>query len=100
MAELAELNYRKAEYAKGVLAAVGGVEVVNRTPTFNEFTLRLPRSAAEVVARLLRMQTAAGVPLGSYYPTMENCLVVTVTEKRSREEIDLLAKQLGGALWN
>ncbi|HEY6007049.1 MAG TPA: aminomethyl-transferring glycine dehydrogenase subunit GcvPA [Geobacteraceae bacterium] len=98
LAELAELNYRKSEYAKGLLGAIPGVEVVNSAPTFNEFTLRLPQRADEVVKKLLRQQVAAGVPLGAWYPGMENCLVVTVTEKRSRQEIETLAKQVGGAL--
>jgi glycine dehydrogenase subunit 1 len=96
--ELAELNYRKAEYARAVLTAVPGVTVLNSAPTFNEFTLQLPVDASGVVAKLLRMQIAAGVPLGDYYPGMEKCLVVTVTEKRKREEIDTLAKLVGGAL--
>jgi len=46
------------------------------------------------VEKLLKKGIAAGVPLGEYYPGMENCLTVTVTEKRSREEIDLLAREL------
>lgn len=93
-AELARLNYDKAEYAKVVLGAVKGVKVVNHAPTFNEFTLALPTAADVVVERLLDAGIAAGVPVGGYYPGMENCLVVTVTEKRSREEIDRLAQKL------
>jgi len=99
-AELARLNHAKAEYARRRLAAVPGVTVVDSTPTFNEFTLSLPRSADEVVTRLLAKGVAAGVPLGPYYPDMENCLVVTVTEQRTREEIDLLAREVEGALWS
>jgi glycine cleavage system P protein (glycine dehydrogenase) subunit 1 len=98
--ELARLNYDKAEYAKTVLGAVKGVSVLNRAATFNEFTLVLPKDAAEVATRLLDKGIAAGVPLGTYYPGMENCLVVTVTEKRTREEIDGLATALEEALWN
>ena len=93
-AELARLNYDKAEYAKGVLSKVRGVTVINHSPTFNEFTLALPKPADQVVTRLLDAGIAAGLPLGGYYPGMENRLVVTVTEKRSREEIDRLAANL------
>ncbi len=96
--ELARLNYDKAEYAKARLGDIRDVTVVNSTPTFNEFTLCLPRKADEVAAKLLRTHIAAGVPLGDFYPEMANCLVVTVTEQRTREEIDLLAQQLEGAL--
>ncbi len=97
-AELARLNYDKAEYAKSRLGEVPGVTVMNSTPTFNEFTICLPHKAEKVAATLLRAHIAAGVPLGGFYPEMANCLVVTVTERRTREEIDILAKQLEGEL--
>jgi glycine dehydrogenase subunit 1 len=98
LVELARLNYDKAEYAKGVLGAVKGVQLLNAVPTFNEFTLVLAKDAAAVVRQLLDSGVAAGVPLGAYYEGMDNCLVVTVTEKRTKEEIDALAKQLEAAL--
>ncbi len=98
LAELARLNRDKAEYAKGKLAAIPGVDLVNAGPTFNEFVLELPKKADRVVAALLAEGIAAGVPLGEYYPGMENCMVVTVTEKRSRGEIDLLARELEAIL--
>jgi glycine dehydrogenase subunit 1 len=98
-ADLARLNYDKAEYAKGVLAAVRGVSLLTRGPTFNEFTLVLPLDASTVTERLLAKGIAPGVPLGGYYPGMERCLTVTVTEKRTREEIDALGRGLEEALW-
>lgn len=98
LVELARINHDKAEYAKRALAAVRGVTIPFNGPTFNEFSIRLPRRADDVVASLLQRGIAAGVPLGSYYPGEENTLVVTVTEKRTRGEIDLLARELGGAL--
>jgi len=98
LVELARLNRDKAEYAKRALGAVRGVTIPFNGPTFNEFSIRLPKRADDVVASLLHRGIAAGVPLGSYYPGEENSLVVTVTEKRTRGEIDLLARELGGAL--
>ena len=98
LVELARLNRDKAEYAKRALAAVPGVTIPFGGPTFNEFSIRLPKSADDVVASLLQRGIAAGVPLGPYYPGEENSLVVTVTEKRTKTEIDLLARELGGAL--
>jgi glycine dehydrogenase subunit 1 len=70
------------------------VTVVNTGPTFNEFTLCLPKNADEVVTRLLAQGIAAGLPLGSYEPELADCLVVTVTEKRTKAEIDRLADAL------
>ena len=92
--DLAALNYDKAEYAKSRLSKIKGVSLLNAGPTFNEFTLALPKGAAQVVEGLLASGVAAGVPLGEYYPGMDNALVVTVTEKRTKVEIDRLAALL------
>lgn len=98
LVELALLNRDKAEYAKSVLSAIKGVTVISAAPTFNEFTISLPVSADTVVEHLLEKGIAAGVPLGRYYEGSANCLVVTVTEKRTRAEIDRLADALGREL--
>jgi len=98
LADLARLNYDKAEYAKACLAEIPGVTVLKTAMTFNEFTVSLPKSAHDVVAALLEKNIAAGMPLGQFFEGSENMLVVTVTEKRSKKEIDLLAKELGVAL--
>lgn len=100
LVELARLNRDKAEYAKRALAAVRGVSLPFGVPTFNEFTIRLPKRADDVVASLLKRGVALGVPLGGYYPGEENSVVVTVTEKRTKGEIALLVRELEGALWN
>ena len=100
LADLARLNRDKAEYAKAQLTAIPGVTVLQSALTFNEFTVFLPKNADGVVAGLLDQGIAAGVPLGSYYEGSENCLVVTVTEKRTRKEIDTFAKALEVALCN
>ena len=98
LVELARLNRDKAEYAKSALAAVRGVSILFGAPTFNEFTIRLPKRADDVVASLLKRGVAVGVPLGGYYKGEENSLVVTVTEKRTKGEIALLARELEGVL--
>jgi len=100
LADLAHLNRDKAEYAKSALTAIRGVKPFSTRPTFNEFTVRLPKPAEEVVSTLLKRNIAAGVPAGRYYPGDPASVVVTVTEKRTRAEIDLLARELEAALWS
>jgi len=100
LADLARLNRDKAEYAKARLSRIPGVTVLQSAPTFNEFTLCLPASAETVVTGMLKEGIAAGVPLGPYYEGSDNCLVVTVTEKRSKKEIDHFARLLEAALCN
>jgi len=100
LADLAQFNRDKAEYAKARLAQIPGVTLLQPAPTFNEFTLCLPASAETVVSGMLKEGIAAGVPLGSYYEGSDNCLVVTVTEKRTKKEIDHFARLLEAALCN
>jgi glycine dehydrogenase subunit 1 len=100
LVDLALLNRDKAEYAKARLAQIPGVTLLQTAPTFNEFTLVLPQSAENVVSGMLKEGIAAGVPLGPYYEGSDNCLVVTVTEKRTKKEIDHFARLLEAALCN
>ena len=47
-----------------------------------------------LVAELLSAGYLAGVPLGRWYPELDDCLLVAVTEKRTRAEIDGLAEAI------
>lgn len=85
--ELAQVNFQKAEYAKQLLGKIEGVEVKRSAPTFNEFTVCLPVDAALVVERMITKGFAAGFPLGRYYKGMERYMIVSVTEKRTKDEI-------------
>ncbi len=92
--ELALLNHDKAEYAKSLLDKIKGVEVKRSSPTFNEFTVLLPEDAEEVAEKMIAKNFLAGVPLGKYYKGMEKYLLVAVTEKRTKEEIEGFAAAL------
>jgi len=94
LAELAGLNRDKAEYAKSRLTAIPGVKILQSAPTFNEFTVILPKSSPPIVSALLKKGIAAGVPAGDYYNGLENALIITVTEKRSKSDIDRLGQAL------
>ena len=100
LAELAETCRRKAEYAKSLLTQIRGVELAWDVPTFNEFTLRLPRDPAEMAGKMIDRGFAAGFPLGRYYENLGDCLLVAVTEKRTKYEIAVFAELLEEALWN
>lgn len=86
--DLAQLNLNKADYLKEKLSLIDGVEVKKSSPTFNEFAVCLPFDAAGVIEKMIDHGFAAGFPLGRYYPEMKNYMIVAVTEKRTREEID------------
>jgi len=86
--KLAELNLAKAHYAARQLAAIPGVVTPFRAPHFNEFVVRTPCAADELLADLLRQKIVGGLNLERFYPESRNHLLVCVTETVSREAID------------
>jgi glycine dehydrogenase subunit 1 len=98
ISELAQLNHDKAEYAKDCIAKISGVEVKRSSPTFNEFTVRLNKNADNVVEKMIDKGFAPGFPLGRFYKGMNNYLLVAVTEKRTKEDIDQFVHALEKSL--
>jgi len=96
--EVARLCADKAEYARRRLEAIPDVRVMRSVPVFNEFTCVLPAEAGDVVGRMIEKGFAAGFPLGRYYKGMSRSLLVAVTEKRTKEEIDQFADALEAVL--
>ncbi len=99
LTRVGELSMAKAHYAAERLTRIPGVSLrFPAAPFFKEFTLRLPRPPERVVARLARQRILAGVPLKAFDRRLRDCLLVAVTEKRTREEIDRLAAALETAV--
>jgi len=94
--QLAQVNHGRAVALADHLADLDGVEVLNSS-FFNEFTLRLPRPAAEVVEELVGRNILAGVPLSRLYPSnpaMADLLLVATTETNTDEDTAALVNAL------
>jgi len=96
--ELGELLVRRTAYARERLAAVEGIEPLHGAPVAREFALRLEAPVGTVLERCAERGIAAGYPLGRDYPEHEDGLLVAITERRSREQIDALAEALEEAI--
>jgi glycine dehydrogenase subunit 1 len=98
--QVAELSTRKAHYAAQALAAVPGVELAYpHAPFFKEFAIRLPgRDAQAVLDAVEDAGFHGGIALGRWYPELADAVLVAVTEKRTRDEIDRLAAAYRAAL--
>lgn len=89
--EAAERCHAKAEYLKNRL---GFAQPINEAPTFNEFAVRLPRPASTVVERMAERGFLAGLPLGAVGRGGDNDLLIAVTERRTRDQLDAYASAL------
>lgn len=96
--EIGEASCRLAHYAAEKLAALPGIELAFFGPFFKEFALRTFRPANEVAARA----RAAGFDIGPSLAHLDlpgqshgdHLLLVALTEKRTRAEIDALVEAL------
>ena len=91
---VAELSAAKAVYARNKLLEIDGVEAVGGDAFFNEFVIKVPGDASEIAGKMINKGFAAGFPLGRYYKERKDQLLVAVTEKRTREEINAFANAL------
>ncbi|WP_110927433.1 aminomethyl-transferring glycine dehydrogenase subunit GcvPA [Bacillus massiliglaciei] len=93
--EMAVQNLQKANYTKKVLKEQG-LEIVLDGPCFNEFVVKLPESFEKTNQKLLEKGIIGGFHLGNAYPELADHMLVAVTELRTKEEMDLFAREVGG----
>ena len=94
--ELGRQCAAKAAYAAERLTDIDGVELLHPgRPFFKEFAVKLPRPAAQVVTDMVGEGFLAGVPL---HDAGGRALLVAVSERRSRGEIDGLADAIRKAV--
>jgi len=92
--DTADLCTRKAHYAAERLTQLPGVRLRFDRPFFKEFALHVDQAVPPLLAGLLDKGYHAGLHLGRWYPELENCFSVAVTEKRTCMEIDGLVSAL------
>jgi glycine dehydrogenase subunit 1 len=98
MVELGELLCRRTAYARERVADLDGVELLHDAPVVREFAVRLEAPVPEVLDRCAAEGIAAGYGLGREYPEYEDGLLIAITERRSKEDIDRLADSLERAI--
>jgi glycine dehydrogenase subunit 1 len=96
--EVARQCLLKAHYAFNRLAALPGVTPVFNGPFFCEFVLRTKLTPGQVARSLAAKGFAAGFDLSPFYPELEGAMLFTVTEVRTRAEIDAFVTAMGGIL--
>lgn len=100
LSELAQICLDNCEYAKNRLDTIKGVEVKRSAPTFNEFIVKLDKDPREVIGGLVDKGIAGGFPLGRYYDELSDYMLIAVTEKRTKQDIDIFATALEEILCN
>lgn len=92
--EVAELCLEKSHYAQEEICKLEGFTRKFGSPFFKEFVIETPKRGYDVIAALRKEGILPGLDLGRYFPGMENCLMIAVTERRTKDQIDRLVEAL------
>jgi glycine dehydrogenase subunit 1 len=92
--QVAELCLQKSHYAQEGICRLPGFGLRFQQPFFKEFAVRTPVPPGEIIEQLTSQGLLPGVDLGQYPMGLEDCLLVAVTEKRTKEQIDRLLEYL------
>ncbi len=105
--EVATRCAQGAHYAFDQLVAIDGVEPLHTSPFLREFAVRTPQPADLVLERLVGEGFLGGLSVNSLTggadlsvadSDIDHAIVIAVTEKRTREEIDQLAAAFAKAV--
>ncbi len=96
---LAEVNHANAVQLANQLSAIRGVEILN-AHFFNEFTLRTPRPATDLIEALAQRGVIGGLPVSRLLPDagLDHCVVVASTEVNTDDDRTAYAKALAECL--
>lgn len=86
--DIANLCYNKSQYLKNELSKIKNIEIMNKKDTFNEFIIRTTINSDIFLHKMSDLGFYAGVNLSSFYKNKTNEILICVTEKRTKEEMD------------
>lgn len=90
MKQVASLCAQKAHYTYEQLVGTGVFAPAFSAPFFKEFVVKYNGDITELNKKLLEHKIIGGYDLGRDYPEFSNHWLVAVTEKRTKEQIDML----------
>lgn len=92
--QAALLSVERAQQTQEAICSVDGFEPYFDSPFVREFPVRTPVPAQDVVSKMTGKGILVGVDAGRWFESMDNCLIVAATEKRTASEIALVSAGL------
>jgi len=96
--DVGNLCVSKSHYLHNRIKELKGIKPLYNQEFFKEFVVETGKSAREIVDKLLDDKIFAGVPLSLFNSNLPKHLLIAVTEKRSKEEIDKFVDALSTIL--
>ena len=96
--DVANLCFSKSHYLHDRIKELKGIKPAFDQEFFKEFVVETEKPAQEVLDALLEYKIFGGVPLSIFNENLKNHILIAVTEKRSKEELDKFVDSLSKVL--
>lgn len=91
--QVGQACFNNTQYLYDCLSKISSVTIPFTNQVFNEFVWKI-EGAQKLLKKLVKDKIIAGVYLGDFYPDMQDCILSACTEKKSKEDIDILVKKV------
>jgi len=86
--KLALTNFQRASFLKAGLTAIPKIKALSPGTIFNEFAVSFGMPIEDVLKAFRAKGIEPGVPLGRFYPDLQDYLLIAVTETKSQQQLD------------
>jgi glycine dehydrogenase subunit 1 len=98
MREVATQCVQKTAYLRQKVQQIASAELPFAGPVYNEFVVRTPYAATEILEDLEHDGILGGIALGDFFEGSERDFLVAVTELHTKEQLDRFAAALSAAI--
>ncbi|MCX8015557.1 MAG: aminomethyl-transferring glycine dehydrogenase subunit GcvPA [candidate division WOR-3 bacterium] len=92
--EVSRQCYAKSHYLANEISKLKGFSLAYSAPFFKEFVIRTPVEANKIIAELKEQKVFAGIDLSQFNEQWQNQMLVCVTEKRTKSELEQYVRLL------
>lgn len=85
--QVAKACHEKSIYLKKLLSSIEGVSIVFEAPTFHEFVIKINKPIEPVIENFKQAGIQPGLLLNKFYPELQNCFLVCVTETKTQDDL-------------
>ena len=96
--EVATQSMQKAAYLRSKLRGMSGVTLPFGNSIYNEFVVRTPYLATDILMDLEHEKILGGIPLGRFFEGHETDFLVAVTELHTKEQLDHFANAVSASI--
>lgn len=92
--QVANISLNNSHYLADKISSLDGFDLRFQKPFFKEFVVRTPINPDKIIEQTISRNIQPGIDLSKFDYNLKDCLLIAVTEKRTKQEMDLFVDAL------